>query len=113
MDIVLKGVIVIDPSSPFHQQTIDVLIQNGTIADIGHIEKSADEIIEVKDLHVSPGFVDIFSHFNDPGYEAKETVETGSAAAASGGYTDVFLLPNTSPVVHHKSGVEYLVQKRR
>ncbi len=59
-------------------------------------------------MHVSPGWVDIFSHFCDPGYEHKETLETGAAAAAAGGYTDVFVLPNTRPVVDSKSQVEYI-----
>jgi dihydroorotase len=62
---------------------------------------------------VSPGWVDIFSHFCDPGYEFKETLETGAAAAAAGGYTQVFILPNTLPVIQSKSHVEYIVQKSK
>jgi dihydroorotase len=113
MDILLKGVTVIDPSSPFHQQTLDILVQNGFIAEAGAIEKVVDKIISIKDLHVAPGFADIFSNFCDPGFEYRETLETGTIAAASGGYTDVFVIPNTEPVVHHKSGIEYLVQKSK
>jgi dihydroorotase len=113
MDILLKGVTVIDPSSPFHQQTLDILVQNGFIAEAGAIEKVVDKIISIKDLHVAPGFADIFSNFCDPGFEYRETLETGAIAAASGGYTDVFVIPNTEPVVHHKSGIEYLVQKSK
>ena len=113
MDIVLKGVTIIDPSSPFHQQTTDIFIQNGFISEIGSLDKKADKEISIKDLHVAPGFTDIFSHFCDPGLEYRETLETGAYSAAYGGYTDVFILPNTTPVNHHKSGVEYIVQKNR
>lgn len=113
MDIVLKGVTVIDPSSPFHQQTTDIFIQNGFIVETGNINIKADQELAVEGLHISPGFTDIFSHFCDPGLEAKETLESGSLAAAYGGYTDVFTVPNTFPVNHHKSGIEYIVQKSR
>jgi len=111
MDIVIKGAIIIDPSSPFHNQTTDVFIQNGFIIETGNINKTADKIISIEGLHISPGFTDIFSQFCDPGFEHRETLETGSLAAAYGGYTDVFVLPNTNPVNHHKSGIEYIVQK--
>jgi dihydroorotase len=113
MDIVLKGATIIDPSSPFHQQTTDVFIQNGFLVETGIITQDVDKTITIEGLHVCVGFVDIFSHFCDPGFENRETLETGALAAAYGGYTDVFVLPNTAPVNHHKSGVEYLIQKGR
>ncbi len=49
----------------------------------------------------------------DPGYEFKETLETGAAAAAAGGYTDIMVIPNTNPCIHNKSGIEYIVQKSK
>jgi dihydroorotase len=55
----------------------------------------------------------VFANFGDPGYEYKETLETGSAAAAAGGYTDVMVIPNTNPCIHNKSNVEYIVQKSK
>jgi dihydroorotase len=113
MNIVLKGVVVVDPSSPFHKQTTDILIQNGFVAEIGAPQNTPDESIAIEGLHIAPGFTDVFSQFCDPGFEQKETIESGALAAASGGYTDVFLLPNTSPVMHHKSAVEYIVQRSR
>ncbi|HEY0060465.1 MAG TPA: dihydroorotase, partial [Flavisolibacter sp.] len=113
MDIVLKGVTVIDPSSPFHQQTTDLFIQNGIIAEAGSTGSKADQTIELEGLHISPAFADTFAHFCDPGLEARETLESGSYAAAYGGYADVCVLPNTLPVVDQKSGVEYLVQRSR
>jgi dihydroorotase len=113
MEILLRQVKLIDPSSPFHQQTTDILIENGTIKTIGQNISSNGQLIEIKGLHVSTGWLDVFSNFCDPGFEYKETLETGSNAAAAGGYTDVMILPNTSPVVHNKAAIEYIVQRSR
>src|SRR4051794_2647598 len=109
MDILLRQVRIIDPSSPFHQQQKDIFIQNGTIAEIGQVNRPADKTVEAEDLHASPGWLDIFSHFCDPGFEFRETLETGAAAAAAGGFTNVMILPNTNPVLHNKAGIEYIV----
>jgi dihydroorotase len=113
MEILLRQVKLIDPSSPFHQQTTDILIENGTIKTIGQNISSTAQLIDIDGLHVSAGWLDVFSNFCDPGFEYKETLETGSKAAATGGYTDVMILPNTSPVVHNKAGIEYIVQRSR
>lgn len=113
MDILLKDVTVIDTASPFHQQQVDVFIQKGFVAEVGTIDRSADQTITQEGLHLSPGFTDIFAHFCDPGFEFRETLETGMKTAAFGGYTDVFLLPNTAPVVQQKAGVEYMVQRSK
>ena len=90
------------------------MIENGVLTSIEPtISSQTDKIVDVPGLHVSPGWVDVFAHFCDPGLEFKETLETGAAAAAAGGYTDVMVLPNTTPVVHNKATVEYIVQKSR
>lgn len=104
---------IIDRASPHNGQKRDILIENGRITAIGNelpndLTGNADKVIDQPGLVVSPGWVDIFSHFGDPGLEYKETLETGAAAAAAGGYTDVFVLPNTKPVVDSKSQVEYI-----
>src|SRR5215213_5263407 len=109
MDILLRQVRIIDPSSPFHQQTTDIFIQNGVIVATGTTDHSADKEINIPGLCVSPGWLDVFSNFCDPGYEFKETLESGAAAAAAGGYTDVMILPNTNPALHNKAGIEYVV----
>src|SRR6476661_7285523 len=113
MDILLRQARIIDPSSPFHQQLTDIFIQNGVISQIGTSQNSADQVIEIPGLHVSPGWMDVFAHFCDPGFEFRETLETGAAAAAAGGYTDVFVVPNTSPFLHNKAAVEYIVQRSK
>lgn len=112
MKLLIKQARVIDPHSPHHGKTIDILIENGTISQAGpELNVSADLVIKEEGLHVSPGWVDIFADFADPGYEYKESLLTGASAAAAGGFTDVFVIPNTKPVVHNKSSVEYIKHK--
>lgn len=114
MTILIRQAHIIDPGSPFHSTQQDVLIENGSIKQIGQLPSStADQIIEHSNLHLSPGWVDLFVNFCDPGFEYKETLETGMTAAAAGGFTEVMVLPNTNPVVSGKSQVEYLVQKSK
>lgn len=114
MKILIKQATVVDPSSPFNGQAADILIDNGIITQVAPtITGTADQVIQLHGLHVSTGWVDVFANFADPGYEFKETLETGAAAAAAGGFTDVLLIPNTNPVIHNKAGVEYLVQKSK
>jgi dihydroorotase len=109
MKILITQACIIDRSSPHHGTIRDILIDNGRITAIGDgLSAEADTVIRHPGLHVSPGWVDIFSHFCDPGYEYKETLETGASAAAAGGYTDIFVIPNTKPVVDTKSQVEYI-----
>ena len=112
MKILIRQAQIIDPTSPFYKQQADILIQDGVFSAIAkNIQQDADKIIELDGLSVSPGWTDIFANFCDPGYEYKETLESGAAAAAAGGYTNVMVLPNTAPVVHNKSAVEYLMHK--
>ncbi len=116
MKILLRKVSIADAQSPYNGQVKDILIENGTITTIADgLEDNKGEVTVVaeKDAIVSPGWVDGFSHFNDPGFEFKETLETGAAAAAAGGYTDVFVLPNTSPIVQSKTQVEYIVGRSK
>ena len=114
MKLLIKQARIVDPSSPFNGQTTDIFIENGIIMQLDkNLSVQADQQIDLEGLHVSPGWMDVFANFGDPGYEYKETLETGARAAAAGGYTDVMLIPNTNPVVHNKSNVEYVIQKGR
>ena len=114
MKLLLKQVTLVDTSSPYNGLIKDILINNGFIEKIADSIIDSDfEIIEGDQLIVSNGWVDIFSHFNDPGFEYKETLETGAHAAAAGGFTHVFVLPNTQPAVSSKTAIEYIVQKSR
>ncbi|MBP6431020.1 MAG: dihydroorotase [Ferruginibacter sp.] len=112
MKLLIKKATIIAPHSPLNGKIRDILIVDGIISKIAAtITEKVNKTIEQKGLHVSIGWVDIFAHFNDPGFEYKETIETGLAAAAAGGFTDVFVIPNNSPVTHNKSQVEYIRQK--
>ncbi|MEO6668742.1 MAG: dihydroorotase [Ferruginibacter sp.] len=112
MKVLIKKAHIICSASPFHGQIKDILIIDGTIEKItDNITENADEIIANDNLNVSIGWMDIFAHFADPGYEQKETIETGAAAAAAGGFTDLMILPNTNPSISSKSQVEYIVQR--
>lgn len=114
MTILIRQAHIIDPLSPFHKSIQDIFIENGRISKIGSLSgQQADIVIEQDGLYLSPGWVDLFTHFCDPGYEYKETLETGIEAAAAGGFTEVMVLPNTNPVVTGKSQVEYIVHKSR
>lgn len=112
MKVLIKKAIVVCASSPFNGQTVDILVADGTIQRIStDINEPADQVIDLPNLHVSIGWADCFANFCDPGFEYRETLESGANAAAAGGFTDVMLVPNTSPVLHAKSQVEYVVQK--
>jgi dihydroorotase len=114
MKVLLKQVYINDPASPYHHLQKDVFIVDGVVKAIADkITESADTIIEQEGLHVSPGWTDVFAHFCDPGYEYRETLQTGAAAAAAGGYTTVFVIPNTKPAIDAKSQVEYIVQQSK
>jgi dihydroorotase len=111
MKILIRQARIIDRTSPHNGAIRDILVDKGRIAAIGvALDHPADTVVAHPGLHASPGWVDIFSHFCDPGYEYKETLQTGAAAAAAGGYTDIFALPNTRPVVDSKSQVEYILR---
>ena len=113
MTILIKQARIVDPNSPYNDTTQDILVESGIIKNIGNDLKaeSAHESFSGNDLHVSPGWVDIFANFSDPGFEFRETLESGSQAAAAGGFTDVLVIPNVKPVTDNKSQVEYLNRK--
>jgi dihydroorotase len=114
MNILIRQGRIVDPISPLNGQILDIFIDKGIIKQTGkNLSVTADQEINSEGLCVSPGWIDSFANFADPGYEYKETLETGASAAAAGGYTDVMIIPNTNPVLHSKSNIEYIVQKAR
>lgn len=114
MQILLKNVQITASASPFNGQQQDILIDNGIISQIGkNIPAAQAKVIEGKNLHVSLGWTDIFSHFCDPGQEHKEDLQTGVAAAAKGGFTTVMVVPNTQPALHTKPQIEYVISRTR
>jgi len=92
-----KGVRLVDPASG-RDETADVLIVDESVEGVGDASAQGAEIIEGEGLVLAPGFVDLHAHLREPGREDAETIETGSRAAAAGGYTAVCAMPNTDPV---------------
>lgn len=114
MKILVRQALIADPNSPFNSQVMDILINGDQISKIAkEITEKAEKVIEAAGLIVSPGWIDMFTNFCDPGYEFKETLETGANAAAAGGFTQVFVIPNTKPVVDNKTQVEYIRQSSK
>ncbi len=111
MKILLKQVNIADPDSPYNGLVKDILITDDLIEKIDDNINEAHQIIDAKKYTVSPGWVDIFSNFCDPGFEYKETLQSGANAAAAGGFTHVFVIPNTNPVIQNKTQVQYIVQE--
>jgi dihydroorotase len=98
MDLLVKNGRVVDPASRT-DETLDILIVGGKIAEISaRIENGSRPIVDASRLVVVPGLIDMHTHLRQPGYEAKETIETGARAAAKGGFTSVCAMPNTNPI---------------
>jgi len=111
MTILIEKAFIVDRNSPHNGKICDILVEDGRIKGIGTgLTTTADTVIRHPGLHVSPGWMELFANFGDPGYEYKETLVTGAAAAAAGGYTDVFVLPNTKPVLDSKTQIEYVMR---
>ena len=78
---------------------LDLLIEDGIITEIDeNITDSSATLIDCTDKHISPGFIDMHVHLREPGFEHKETIKSGTLAAARGGYTTICPMPNTNPV---------------
>lgn len=109
MKILIRQAKIADTSALINGQVRDILIEDGIITKVAAtINAKADKEISADGLTVSPGWVDIFAHGCDPGYEYKETLTTLADAAAAGGYTQVFALPDNKPVTDNKAQVEYI-----
>ncbi|MBS1623040.1 MAG: dihydroorotase [Bacteroidetes bacterium] len=115
MDIILRAARVIHPGSPYHNKVVDILIASGKIKKIATKIADAGRAKEIKapNLHVSMGWVDMNVNLYDPGYEQKETVESGCRAAAAGGFTHICVMPGSQPVTQSKAQVDYLINKSK
>jgi dihydroorotase len=98
--LLITGGRVVDPSSGIDRD-MDVLLRDGRVAELaapGALKASSKETLNAKGLIVAPGFIDLHVHLREPGQSHKETIATGTACAAAGGFTSVCAMPNTSPV---------------
>ncbi len=120
MKILLAGGRVIDPSQDLDRPA-DVLIVDGRISKIQEGLRSGEGggndphcvIVDLKGMIIVPGLIDMHTHLRDPGFEYKETIESGSAAAAAGGFTAVACMANTQPCNDNRAVTEYIVRKAK
>ena len=113
MTILIQNGQVINPATGMNE-VADVLVENGVVSKIEKgIKEKADRKINAKGCFVMPGFIDMHVHLRDPGFEEKETIETGCRAAAHGGYTTILAMPNTKPVVDNPDVVNYVHNKAK
>jgi len=111
--LLIKNGRVIDPSSGT-DDTLDILIDKGKIVEVkAKIEAKEARLIDASRLVVAPGFIDMHVHLRDPGEEDKETISTGSQAAAKGGFTSVACMPNTNPVNDNRGVTEYIISEAK
>jgi dihydroorotase len=113
--LLVKGGHLIDPAAKINAP-MDILLRDGRVAEIAlpnKIRGTADEKFDARGLIVAPGFIDLHVHLREPGQSYKETIATGTAAAAAGGFTSVCTMPNTQPVVDTAEWVSWLQQPER
>ena len=111
MTILIKNGRLINPSENL-DKVMDIFVEDGIIKEKAEsIEKQADTVIDAAGCYVMPGLIDLHVHFRDPGLTYKEDIETGSKAAAKGGFTTVCCMPNTKPVVDNVDTVKYIIEK--
>lgn len=109
MKLLLKNGRIIDPANKV-DETLDILIENGKINDLKRkISLNDVEMIDLTGLIVAPGFIDMHVHLREPGREDEETIESGSLAAAAGGFTGVACMPNTDPPNDDQAVTEYIL----
>jgi dihydroorotase len=107
-----RKVTITAPGSANHNRTTDVLVENGCIARIADALEAGNAIVhKAQGLYLSPGWMDLQAHLCDPGFEHRETLESGAAAAAAGGFTAVLVMPDTNPVTQTKSGIDYVLRR--
>jgi dihydroorotase len=113
--LLIRGGRVIDPVAKI-DALMDVLLRDGQVAEIAapnKIRGGADEKVDARGLIVAPGFIDLHVHLREPGQSYKETIASGTAAAAAGGFTSVCCMPNTAPVLDSPEWVTWVRQPQR
>ena len=112
--VLLKNGTVYDPFIGIYKKQ-DILLKNGVIEAVKNkiSIKQNYKLLECKNLIITNGFIDLHSHFRDPGFEYKETIESGSISAFYSGYTRVCVMPNTKPVIDSPELVKYIINKSK
>ena len=113
MNVLIKNGQVIDPANKVDEK-LDVLLSDGRIARLGKpgsIPAEGAQVVEASSRLVVPGLIDMHVHLREPGFEYKETIKTGAAAAKAGGFTSVCSMPNTNPVNDSRSVTEFILSE--
>jgi dihydroorotase len=113
MNLLIKSATISDPGSSFNQQVVDVLIEKGYITKIAKTITSDYDSFDARGKYLAPGFFDLNCNIGELGLETKEDLQTGTQAAAAGGFTGVALMPNTQPPIHSKAEIEYLMNRAK
>lgn len=113
MKVIIRQAKIVDPKSPFHNQTVDVKINDGIFEKISTTLPKEDgfQEIEIPNLHLSQGWFDSSVSLGEPGFEDRETIANGLQVAAKSGFTAIALQPNTFPVIDNQSQVHFVQQK--
>jgi dihydroorotase len=114
-NLLIRGGHLIDPAAKINTP-MDILLRDGRVAEVAlpnKIRGSADETFDASGLIVAPGFIDLHVHLREPGQSYKETIASGTTAAAAGGFTSVCTMPNTAPVVDTAEWVHWLRNPER
>lgn len=114
MNLLIKNGRVVDPANNINKET-DVFVEDGKIVSIGRSngKKTGYEKIDAANKIVIPGLIDMHTHLRDPGYEYKEDIYSGGAAANAGGFTSIAAMPNTSPVNDKGAVTEYILNRAK
>lgn len=113
MNLLVKNAVLVDPLGG-REGKADILIRGAVIEKLGSgLEAQGLEILDAGGLHVFPGFIDLHTHFREPGFEAKETLQSGALAALKGGYVASVSMPNTNPPCDQQSVVETILRKAK
>lgn len=110
--LLIKNGHLIDPVAK-KDGIFDILCEDGRVARVGRDLKEEGEVIDAEGLVVSPGFIDLHTHLREPGFEHKETIRTGTQAAAAGGYTTILCMANTLPVNDNAVITQFIMKKAK
>ena len=113
MNLIIRKATIIDPQSPFHNQTVDLKITEGVIEKIGVSIPNANTHQEFSQdgLHISQGWFDTSVSLGEPGFEDRENIANGLDVAAKSGFTGIALQPNSYPIIDNQSQVHFVKQK--